>query len=339
MYRVAVIPGDGIGPAVTGHAVRIVSALSDDLGVDFEFVEAPAGDAVAAATGSALPHDSLQRILGSDACLKGPVGETARDVIVYLRRRLDLYANIRPFKTYRGVKSWWSGLDFVIIRENTEELYRGVEDVGLDHAVSLLVITRRGTERIARVALSQARRRRGKVTIIHKANVLSSYGFFRDVALGVLRDGGVEVDEMYVDNAAYQMVVNPAAFDVILTPNMLGDILSDLAAGVTGSIGLAGSANIGDRIGIFEPVHGSAPTLNPEYANPIAAVLSSAYMLSWLGEVKGDARLTSMARALEGGVTAVLEEARILTPDLGGPARGEEVAEAILSKARELLGR
>ncbi|MEM2198663.1 MAG: isocitrate/isopropylmalate family dehydrogenase [Nitrososphaerota archaeon] len=337
MYRISVIPGDGIGPTVTQHTKRLLLELSSAAGFGLEFIEAPAGDKIAAETGEALPRDSFQKIASSDACLKGPVGETARDVIVFLRQKLDLYANIRPFKTYRGVKTHWSGVDFVIVRENTEDLYKGVEDVGLDHAVSLLVITRRGTERIARVALNMARERRGKVTVVHKGNVVSSYRFFRNVAMEVLGQGGVSVDEMYVDNAAYQMVVNPAVFDVVLTPNMFGDILSDLAAGVTGSIGLAGSANIGENMGVFEPVHGSAPGLNPEYANPVATILSSSYMLGWLGMSRSDVRLARVSKAVERAVTLVLDEARVLTPDLGGRARGSEVADAILNRALELL--
>lgn len=339
MYRVSVISGDGIGPTVTRHATRVVETLSDTLGFRVEFIETPAGDKVASETGEALPRDSLEKISGSDACLKGPVGETARDVIVYLRQRLDLYANIRPFKTYRGVKSHWSNVDFVIVRENTEDLYKGVEDVGSDHAVSLLVITRHGTERIAKVALRLANERRRKVTVVHKANVLSSYKFFRDVAIEVLRQGGVDVEEMYVDNAAYQMVVNPSGFDVMLTPNMFGDILSDLAAGITGSIGLAGSANIGDRMGIFEPVHGSAPTLDPKYANPVATILSASYLLNWLGTNRKDERVVTASKAIDEGVTRLLDSAKTLTPDLGGKATGDEVAKAILDLSLEIVSK
>ncbi|GBC70542.1 Homoisocitrate dehydrogenase [Candidatus Calditenuaceae archaeon HR02] len=333
MYKISVIPGDGIGPVVTGYAVSIVRELASRVGLSVEFVEAPAGDKIAAETGEALPRDSLKKIMASDACLKGPVGETAKDVIVFLRQKLDLYANIRPFKTYRGVKTYWSGVDFVIVRENTEDLYKGVEDVGRDHAVSLLVITRFGTARIAQVALNIANERRRRVTIVHKANVLTSYRFFRDVALEVLRQGGISVDEMYVDNAAYQLVVNPTIFDVILTPNMFGDILSDLAAGITGSIGLAGSANVGEDKGVFEPVHGSAPGLNPDYANPIATILSASYMLGWLGMSRRDERLSRVSKAIERAVESVLDEGRVLTPDLGGSSRGGEVSSAILNKA------
>ncbi|MDT7877661.1 MAG: isocitrate/isopropylmalate dehydrogenase family protein [Candidatus Caldarchaeales archaeon] len=338
MYRISVIQGDGIGPVVVSHTVRILSRVLEGLGVAFELVEAPAGDKVAAESGEPLPNDSIQRIAASDACLKGPVGETAKDVIVYLRQRLDLYANIRPFKTYAGVRTYWSGVDLVIVRENTEDLYKGVEDIGLDHAVSLLVITRRGTERIARVALEMAMGRRRKVTIVHKGNVLASYRYFRDIATEVLSGSGVEVDEMYVDNAAYQLVVNPSAFDVVLTPNMFGDILSDLAAGVTGSIGIAGSANIGDRHGIFEPVHGSAPGLAPSLANPIATILSASYLLSWLGGKRRDDKLLSAGRAIESAVSELLDKGSVLTPDLGGSATGQMVADEILRIALAKLG-
>ena len=252
MYKVSVIYGDGIGPYIVGRTLELLTWLGDRAGFGMEFVETPAGDRVLEETGQALPEDSFRKIAASDACLKGPVGETARDVIVFLRQRLDLYANIRPFKNLPGVRSKWQGVDLVIVRENTEDLYKSVEDVGVDHAVALLVITRRATERIARVGFEMAAGRRRKLTVVHKGNVVKAYRYFRDVCMEVAagyRD--VEVSEMYVDNAAYQLIVNPQSFDVLLTPNMFGDILSDQAAGVVGTIGVAGSANIGDRFGLF----------------------------------------------------------------------------------------
>ncbi len=336
MYRVSVIEGDGIGPHIVSLTRGLLEYLADRYGFSVSFVEAPAGDRVKEETGEALPRDSLEKILSSDACLKGPVGETARDVIVFLRQRLDLFANIRPFKTYQGVKSMWSGVDLVIVRENTEDLYRGVEDVGHDHAVSMLVITRRSTERIARVALEMAMRRRKKVTIIHKANVVRSYVFFRDVCLEVARGyPDVSVDEMYVDNAAYQLILNPQGFDVMLTPNMFGDILSDEAAGVVGTLGIAGSANIGERYGLFEPVHGTAPTLEPENANPTAQILAAKMMLDWLGQKKNDKNVLKAAEDLDKAITTLLDTGKTLTPDLGGAAKASQFVEAVKREIAE----
>ncbi|MEM4363388.1 MAG: isocitrate/isopropylmalate dehydrogenase family protein [Candidatus Caldarchaeum sp.] len=337
MLRISVIKGDGIGPHVVDKTVELLQWLGDVKGFSLEFIEAPAGDSVLKEVGTALPADSLRKISVSDACLKGPVGETARDVIVYLRQKLDLYANIRPFKNYPGVKSKWSGVDFVIVRENTEDLYRSVEDVGEDYAVALLVITRRGAERIARVGFDMAAMRRKKLTIVHKANVVKAYQLFRNVCMQVAaKYPSVTADEMYVDNAAYQLIINPEYFDVILTPNMFGDILSDEAAGIMGTIGIAGSANIGDSFGLFEPVHGSAPTLNPEYANPTAMMLAARMMLEWLGKVKNDRRLSEAAALIEKGVEYVLREGRSLTPDLGGKATCSEYVNEVKKKISSL---
>ena len=331
LIRVAYIPGDGIGPKVVELARRVVDSAAELYRFGVEWVEAPAGDKARETLGEPLPSESLERILGADAVLKGPVGETARDVIVYLRRRLDLYANLRPFKTYLGVKTKWSGVDLLIVRENTEDLYKGIEDVGWDHAVSLLVITRKGSERIARTALRLAEARRKKLTIVHKANVLRSYGFFRDVCMEVAEEfPGVEVEEMYVDNAAYQLVVNPQRFDVILTPNMFGDILSDEAAALIGSLGLTCSANVGEKYGLFEPVHGSAPDIDPSYANPIGQILTSSMMLEWLSERKREEGMKAAADAIKEAVEQLLREGRTLTPDLGGSSTADEVAEKII---------
>lgn len=333
MVRVSLIPGDGIGPKVVGLAARVVEAAADRYGFTLEFREAPAGDGAAERYGSPLPDFSLKVIESSDACLKGPVGETAKDVIVFLRRHLDLYANLRPFKTFRGLRSIWpKGVDLVIVRENTEDLYRGVEDVGVDHAAALMIFTRKGTERISRVAFEMAERRRRKVSIIHKANILRAYAFFRDVAREVgERYPEVEVEDLYVDNAAYQLIVNPRRFDVLLTPNMFGDILSDEAAGLVGSLGLTCSANIGDRYGLFEPVHGSAPDIDPEHANPLGQILTASMMLEWLSQRTGDKSMGEASRRIRDAVERVLEEGGPLTPDLGGEARAEEVADRVIA--------
>ncbi|MCS7136860.1 MAG: isocitrate/isopropylmalate dehydrogenase family protein [Candidatus Caldarchaeum sp.] len=330
MYRISVIKGDGIGPHIVEKTTELLHWLGELYGFRMEFVETPAGDRAYEAFGEALPQESYRKIQSSDACLKGPVGETARDVIVYLRQKLDLYANIRPFKNIPGVASKWSGVDLVVVRENTEDLYKSVEDVGKEHAVALLVITRKATERIARLAVDMAYSRKRKLTIVHKANVVKAYQFFRDVCLETAaKNPEVQVNEMYVDNAAYQLIVNPQGFDVLLTPNMFGDILSDEAAGIVGTIGIAGSANIGDSFGLFEPVHGSAPGLDPSYANPTAQILASKMMLEWLGRRKNDRGLLYAAAAVEKGLEQALAAGKFLTPDLGGKAKCAEFVEEV----------
>lgn len=330
MYRIAVIRGDGIGPHIVQHTLDILSWTGEVYGFKLEFLDAPAGDAILKEVGTPLPDETIRTIEGSDACLKGPVGETARDVIVYLRRRFDLYANLRPAKTYEGVKSRWSGVDILIVRENTEDVYRGIEDVGRDYGLSVMIFTRHGTERIARVACSYAEKRRRKISIVDKANVVLSTRFFRGVASRVIENwGGIQYDALYVDNAAYQLVVNPQRFDVILTTNMFGDILSDEAAGIAGTLGIAPSANIGDEKALFEPVHGSAPDIDPRIANPMAMILSAGMMLTWLGEKRNDRSLISGGEALERAVQAVLSRGRVLTPDMGGDAECEDVSREI----------
>lgn len=328
---VSIIPGDGIGPAVVSSARKVLEALSEVYGFKLSFVEALAGDAAKRDFGEPMPKDSLDKIRSSDACLKGPVGETAKDVIVFLRQKLDLYANIRPFKTLPRVSTKWRDVDFVVVRENTEDLYKCVEDVGEEYAVALMVLTKKACTRIAKVAFQIAENRRRKVTVVHKGNVLRSFELFRAAALNVAKSyPSVSVEEMLVDNAAYQLVVNPQRFDVILTTNMFGDILSDEAAGIVGSLGLAYSANIGDGFGLFEPVHGTAPDIDPSYANPLAQVMASKMMLEWLGSTKGNASMLEAANGLENAVLSLLQEGEALTPDLGGRATTEEVTRRLV---------
>ncbi|MCL7398814.1 MAG: isocitrate/isopropylmalate dehydrogenase family protein [Thaumarchaeota archaeon] len=328
---ISVIPGDGIGPVIVKSAIKVLEATSEIYGFKLSFVEAPAGDAAKRDFGEPLPKSSFDKIRSSDACLKGPVGETAKDVIVFLRQRLDLYANIRPFKTLPGVSSKWKDVDLVIVRENTEDLYKCVEDVGEEHAVALMVLTKKACLRISNVAFQMAESRRKKVTLIHKINVLRSFELFRKAALEVARSyPSVIIEEMLVDNAAYQLVTNPQRFDVMLTTNMFGDILSDEAAGVVGSLGLAYSANVGDEFGLFEPVHGTAPDIDPLYANPIAQIMASKMMLEWLGRKKGNAAMIEAANGLENAVFYLLQDSKSLTPDLGGRATAEDVTKRLI---------
>jgi len=336
-HRVAVIPGDGIGPEVVEATLHVLEALQDAVkGLELEFVSVEAGDGALRKYGRALPDDSLRVIAEeAEACLKGPVGESAADVIVKLRLLLDLYANVRPFKSYPGVPSLRPDIDFVIVRENTEDVYKGweFEVVPNEAAVCLRPITRAGSMRIARYAFNLAERRGGKrkVTAVHKANVMRvTDGLFarccREVAL---EHPSVAFEEMYVDACAMQLVRKPQEFDVIVTTNMFGDILSDEAAALVGGLGLAPAANIGDGRAIFEPVHGSAPKYAGRgVANPCATILAAKMMLDWLGE--GEA-----ASRLERAVEEALRAGEHLTPDLGGRSSTMDMAKDIAKRLRE----
>ncbi|HRR54940.1 MAG TPA: isocitrate/isopropylmalate dehydrogenase family protein, partial [Candidatus Methanomethylicus sp.] len=279
----------------------------------------------------ALPAETIETIRGSDACLKAPVGESAADVIVKLRQLFDLYANLRPIKTYPGLKALRADIDMLFVRENTEDLYKGYEFRVGDDTVGLRVITKRGCLRIAEYAFKQALKRRRKVTAVHKANVLRiTDGLFRDTCREVAaRYPDVAFEELYVDAASMQLIKRPHEFDVIVTTNMFGDILSDEAAQIGGGLGLAAGANVGDRYGLFEPIHGSVPSkAGKNVVNPTSMILSAKLMLDWLGE-------TSAAKMIEDAVMKTLADKKVVTYDLGGTAKTSEMAEEI---ARNLRG-
>lgn len=334
MVKVAVIEGDGIGPEVVKSALRVLKKASEKWGLKIDLMPVEAGDDALRKYGEAIPRQYWPIIESADAILKGPVGESAGDVVVKIRRGLDLYANIRPAKTYPGVNALRKGVDLVIVRENTEDVYvRAEYMVTGDVAVALRVISRRASERIARVAFELAKSRRGKVTIVHKANVLTvTDGLFKSVAREVSKNyPGVAVDEMYIDSAVMDMVRRPHEFDVILTTNLYGDILSDIAAYVTGSIGLAPSANIGDYKAMFEPVHGAAFDIAGKgIANPTATILCISWMLKWWGGRTNDVNFTKAGEDVEKAVLKTLEEGVKLTPDLGGGSTTEEFTEEVI---------
>ncbi|MFP3310279.1 MAG: isocitrate/isopropylmalate dehydrogenase family protein [Caldivirga sp.] len=334
--RVAVIRGDGIGPEVVDSALRVLKAAAAKYGLAIELAEVEAGDSALSKYGEAMPSRYWGVIETSDAILKGPVGESAGEVVVKLRRGLDLYANIRPARVYPGVKALRDGVDLVIVRENTEDVYvRAEYMITSDVAVALRVISRRASERIARVAFELAKSRRGKVTVVHKANVLTvSDGLFRSVAREVAsRYPNVKVDEMYIDSAVMDMVRRPQDFDVILTTNLYGDILSDIAAYVTGSIGLAPSANMGDSKAMFEPVHGAAFDIAGKgIANPTATILCVSWMLKWWGSRMGDGKYTTAGNAIEKAVLDALSSGAKLTPDLGGNATTAEFTDEVIKR-------
>jgi len=325
-YRIATIPGDGIGPEVMASAIDILESLEEKGGIEFEFTEYPVGDELKARTGVAMPPGTIEKVGEADATLFAAVGETAKEVILPLRQELELYANVRPTKTYPNVPAVKCGVDLVIVRENTEGLYKMVGHREPDWGVNLRIITRRASERIVRFAFDLAKREgRSRVTSVHKNNVLDlTCGVFLEASRSVAEDyPEIGYEEMIVDACAMKLILAPENFDVLVTTNMFGDILSDEAAGVVGGLGMAPSANVGDENAIFEPVHGSAPDIAGKgIANPIAMILSASMMLEWLGE-------SDHAQSIERAVIEVLEDASTLTPDLGGKATTKEVAAAI----------
>jgi len=328
-YKIATIPGDGIGPEVTRAGVSVLRKLETVEDISFEFKELYAGDEYKAKTGVALPPETLDEVRKADAALFAAVGETAKEVILPLRQKLDLYVNLRPTKVYPRVPAVKENLDIVIVRENTEGLYKMVGDRGPDYGFNVRIITRKASERIARYAFEYSRKEgRKQVTCVHKANVLDKTCIiFQEACRSVAKEySDIKYNEQLVDACAMRMVLNPEYFDVIVTTNMFGDILSDEAAGLVGGLGLAPSGNIGEKYAIYEPVHGSAPDIAGKgIANPIATILSAGLMLGWLGE-------NQASKMIEDAVMKVLVEGKTLTPDLGGSASTKELAAAIASK-------
>ena len=327
-YRVAVIPGDGIGPEVMSAAISVLTEMQDKSGkFSFNFIEYMAGDAYKAKTGSAMTEETFEAVKASDVCLFAAVGATAKEVIIPLRQRLNLYANIRPAKVYPNVPNVKGKMDMIMVRENTECLYKRIQDGGPDWGVAMRVITRQASERIAKYAFELARREgRKKVTCVHKSNMMeTTCGLFQNSCQVVAADyKDIVYDEEIVDACAMKMVMYPERFDVVVTTNLFGDILSDLAAGVVGGLGLAPSANIGEKMAVFEPVHGSAPDIAGKgIANPIAQILSAGMMLDWLGEKKA-------AEALEASVVEVLKKGKTLTPDLKGNSKTKDVTKSVI---------
>jgi isocitrate dehydrogenase (NAD+) len=328
--KATLIPGDGIGPEVVAAAVRVLSAT----GLEFEWETENAGATTLGSEGTALPKRVLESVKRNRIALKGPtetpVGTGHRSVNVELRKSLDLYANLRPVKTLPGVKSRYDGVDIVVVRENTEDLYSGLEHVVVPGVVeSLKIITEKASRRIARFAFDYARQNgRKRVTAVHKANIMKlSDGLFLDCCRAEAKAyPEVRYDEIIVDNCCMQLVLDPTRFDMLLLENLYGDIVSDLCAGFIGGLGMAPGANIGEEGAIFEAVHGSAPDIaGKNVANPMALILSSAMMLDHLGQ--GEA-----GRRVREAVFATLKDGRVLTRDLGGTAGTTQIAEAIAAR-------
>ncbi len=320
--KLAVAPGDGIGKEVIPAAISVLDAF----GLDIEKIPVDIGFGKWERTGNSITDKDMDIIKGCDCILFGaittPPDPNYKSVLMRLRKELDLYANIRPFVPLRNVALPCSKeFNFVIVRENTEGMYSGIEELHENAAYTTRVITRKGSERIAETACRLAKERK-KLTIVHKANVLKSDSFFRDVCTGVAEKNHVSYNEMLIDAMAYDLILHPQKYDVILTTNLFGDILSDVAAAIAGGLGLCPSANIGKRYALFEPIHGSAPDIAGKgVANPMAAVLSVKMMLEWAGWEKE-------AGSVMKAVNSVLQEG-IATPDLGGTYSTKNVSDAI----------
>jgi isocitrate dehydrogenase (NAD+) len=355
VHRVTIIPGDGIGPEVATATRLVLDAAHGDI----EWVEAVAGAAALESHGALLPEETIQAVRDCRVAIKGPittpVGTGFRSVNVALRQELDLFAAVRPARALPGVPIRHPGTNIVVVRENTEDLYQGIEfergslegialrrklrdlagfEVPEDAGITLKPISVVGTRRIVRFAFEYARANgRRKVTLGHKSNVMRySDGLFLRTFLDIARDpmirGDVEVEEIQIDHLSMRLVWEPEAFDVLLLPNLYGDILSDLCAGLVGGLGLIPGANIGWEYALFEPVHGSAPDIAGKgQANPIAMILSGALMLRHLNE-------RTAAERVEQAVDAVLGAGIVRTPDLGGTSSTQAVGRAIAEAAR-----
>jgi isocitrate dehydrogenase (NAD+) len=330
-YAVTLIPGDGIGPELAEATVHVLEAS----GLGFEWDVQSAGEATIASEGTPLPDRVIDSIRRTGVAIKGPittpVGSGFRSVNVGLRQALELYANVRPARTMKGVPTRYDSVDLIIVRENTEDLYAGIEHrVGPDAAESIKIITRAASQRIARYAFEYAvRNGRRKVTAVHKANIMKlSDGLFLESCqqVAVAYEGQVAFEDRIVDNMCMQLVQKPELYDVLVLPNLYGDIVSDLAAGLVGGLGVAPGANIGDTAAVFEPVHGSAPKYaGQNKANPTALILSGALMLRHLGETQAADRVESAARD-------VIAEGATVTYDLGGSTGTREFGEIVAQR-------
>ncbi|MHB1418515.1 MAG: isocitrate/isopropylmalate dehydrogenase family protein [Bacillota bacterium] len=327
---VTLIPGDGIGPDISVATQKVIDASG--VNIRWEIVEA--GERVMAEYGTPLPKYVLESIKRNKVALKGPlttpVGTGFRSVNVALRTELKLYANLRPAKTLPNIPTRYENIDLVIVRENTEDLYAGIEHmIGDVAAESIKLITREASERIARFAFDYAvREGRSKVTVVHKANIMKfTDGLFLDCTRRVAEQyPQIEFEDRIVDNMCMQLVQKPELYDVLVMPNLYGDILSDLCAGLVGGLGVAPGANIGSDGAVFEPVHGSAPKYaGQNKVNPLAMILSGVMMLEYLEEPEA-------ARNIRQAVYGVLKDGTHLTYDLGGSASTSEMADAIISK-------
>lgn len=328
MHDIVLIPGDGIGPEITQSVTTILEAADARI----NWIESIAGQHANEKTGTPLPEETLEVLQQYPVCLKGPlttpIGAGFRSVNVALRKKLDLYSNIRPAKTVPHIESRYENVDLVIFRENTEGMYIGKErwvEKG-EHAESIAVITRKASERVIHAAFKYAlENNRNRITLVHKANILKyTDGLFMQIGEEIAQEySDIEYQDLIIDNMAMQMVMHPEQFDVIVTTNLFGDILSDLSSGLIGGLGLTGAANIGDDAAMFEAVHGSAPDIaGQNKANPIAFLFSSLMMLEYIGEPE-------IAEKIRQAVYTTLADKSVCTADIGGTGSTTSFTEAV----------
>lgn len=329
-HKVTLIYGDGIGPEVVEAARRVIDAS----GVEIEWEIEEAGASTIEKYGTPLPERVIESIKRNKVALKGPIttpiGKGFSSVNVALRKTLDLYANVRPVKSYEGVSSRYSNIDLIMVRENTEDLYAGIEHmVTEDIAESIKIISKKCSDRIVKYAFDYAiKNNRHKVTAVHKANIMKlSDGLFLRCARNIAENyKTIEFEDMIVDAMSMKLVMTPENYDVLVLPNLYGDILSDLAAGLVGGLGIMAGANIGENVAVFEPAHGSAPQIaGMNIANPTATILSGVLMLRYLNEFE-------IADKIENAIAQLIKEGKILTDDLGGTAKTSEFADAVIDK-------
>ncbi len=338
VHKIAVLPGDGIGPEVVDATLMVLDAVQKTGLVHLEYLKGDAGFDAIKKFGTNLPEKTVEMMKRTSACLKGPMTTpeepgTPRSAAVTMRSLFNLYANVRPSRTLPNVKALSPGIDLIVVRENTEGLYSGKEfEVTPGVGVAMKIITRAASERIAKFALELAMKRRKKLAFVHKANILKiTDGIFKQSVLEITKDyPEVELEDLHVDAAAMQLIRRPESFDVMVTMNLYGDILSDEAAAAVGGLGVAAGANIGESYGMFEPVHGSAPKYTGQNkVNPVATIEAARMMLEYLGEGKA-------ANLVERATKSVLKEGKVLTYDLGGNARTSDVGRAIAEKVASL---
>lgn len=327
MYKITLIPGDGIGPEVTEAMVKVVEAS----GINIEWERVEVGEKVIEEYNTPIPNYVIDTIKKNKIAIKGPIttpiGKGFKSVNVTLRQNLDLYVNLRPIKSFTGIKSKYEDVDLVIVRENTEDLYAGIEHkIGDYGAESIKLITKPACERIINFAFNYAKENnRNKVTGIHKANIMKlSDGLFLNTFKDISKNFNIESDDLIVDAAAMNLVLNPEKYDVMVMPNLYGDILSDLCSGLVGGLGMIPGANIGKEYAIFEAVHGSAPQIaGKNIANPTALIQSAVMMLKYLGEYE-------YANKIERALEKVFMNGEKLTTDLGGNSTTQEFTEEII---------